>query len=55
MALLEIKPGAEVGKALDFLMELRMEHGPLGKEQAEKELMQWWVNRDRSRRPIADN
>ena len=51
MALLEIKPSAEVGKALDFLMELRMEHGPLGKERAEQELMQWWINRDRTRRP----
>ena len=55
MALLEIKPGAEVGKALDFLMELRMEHGPLGKERAEQELMQWWINRDRSRRPTSEN
>ena len=55
MALLEIKPGAEVGKALDFLMELRMEHGPLGKERAEQELMQWWVNRDRTRRPTSEN
>jgi poly(A) polymerase len=55
MALLEIKPSAEVGKALDFLMELRMEHGPLGKERAEQELMQWWVNRDRSRRPTSEN
>ena len=54
MALLEIKPGAEVGKALDFLMELRMEHGPLGKERAEQELMQWWINRDRSRRPTSE-
>ena len=54
MALLEIKPGAEVGKALDFLMELRMEHGPLGKERAEQELMQWWINRDRSRRPASE-
>ena len=54
MALLEIKPGAEVGKALDFLMELRMEHGPLGKERAEQELMQWWINRDRSRRHTSE-
>ena len=45
MALLEIKPGAEVGKALDFLMELRMEHGPLGEERATEELLQWWKAR----------
>lgn len=51
MALLDIKPGAQVGKALDFLMELRMEHGPLGQERATEELLQWWVDRDRARRP----
>lgn len=54
MALLDIKPGAQVGKALDFLMELRMEHGPLGQERATKELMQWWIDRDRTRRTNSD-
>lgn len=50
MALLQIKPGADVGKALDFLLELRMEHGPLGRERATEELMQWWMSRSRSNR-----
>jgi len=45
MSLLGIKPSADVGKALDFLMELRMEHGPLGEERATEELMQWWKAR----------
>jgi poly(A) polymerase len=45
MSLLDIKPSADVGKALDFLMELRMEHGPLGEERATDELMQWWKAR----------
>ena len=45
MSLLQIKPSADVGKALDFLMELRMEHGPLGEERATQELMQWWKAR----------
>ena len=45
MQLLGIKPSADVGKALDFLMELRMEHGPLGTERATEELMQWWKAR----------
>ena len=49
MSLLGIKPSAEVGKALDFLMELRMEHGPLGQERAREELLSWWSSRDRSR------
>jgi len=45
MALLGVKPSADVGKALDFLMELRMEHGPLGEERATEELLQWWKAR----------
>ena len=45
MSLLGIKPSADVGKALDFLMELRMEHGPLGEERATEELIQWWKAR----------
>jgi len=45
MQLLDLKPSADVGKALDFLMELRMEHGPLGEERATEELMQWWKAR----------
>ncbi len=45
MQLLNIKPSADVGKALDFLMELRMEHGPLGEERATEELLEWWRSR----------
>jgi poly(A) polymerase len=45
MKLLKIKPSADVGKALDFLMELRMERGPLGEERATEELLQWWKAR----------
>ena len=48
MQLLDIKPSADVGKALDFLLELRLEHGPLGKERATDELMNWWRSRRRS-------
>ncbi len=43
MKLLDLKPSAQVGKALDFLMELRLEHGPLGQEQATAELLKWWA------------
>jgi poly(A) polymerase len=45
MSLLKIKPSADVGKALDFLMELRMERGPIGEERATEELLQWWKAR----------
>jgi poly(A) polymerase len=46
MQLLSIKPGADVGRALDFLLELRMDQGPLGKEKATEHLMQWWATRN---------
>ncbi|MDS1271458.1 CCA tRNA nucleotidyltransferase [Lipingzhangella sp. LS1_29] len=38
---LGIGPGPLVGKAWRFLLELRMEHGPLGKEAAAEELRRW--------------
>jgi poly(A) polymerase len=46
MQLLGIKPGADVGRALDFLLELRMDQGPLGKEKATELLLQWWATRN---------
>ncbi len=39
--ILGIKPGPLVGKAYDHLLELRMEHGPLGRERAIEELHKW--------------
>jgi poly(A) polymerase len=42
MKLLGIKPSAVVGKALDYLLELRLENGPLGEERATEELLNWW-------------
>lgn len=42
MQLLGVKPSAVVGRALDFLLELRLEHGPLGEERATAELLAWW-------------
>jgi poly(A) polymerase len=42
MAILEIKPSPTVGKAYDFLLELRLEHGPLGEEKAKQALLNWW-------------
>jgi poly(A) polymerase len=34
-------PGPLVGKAYAHLLELRMEHGPLGRERAVQELLRW--------------
>ena len=42
MQILDIKPSPIVGKAYDFLLELRLEHGPLGAEKAKTELLKWW-------------
>jgi len=41
MAILGLPPGPEVGRASQYLLELRMEHGPLGTERATQELVHW--------------
>ena len=45
MARLGIEPGRAVGEALAFLMELRMDEGPLGEEEAGRRLDAWWADR----------
>jgi poly(A) polymerase len=42
MTILGIKAGPMVGKAYEFLLELRIEEGPLGEERAKDELLKWW-------------
>ncbi len=42
MAVLGIRPGREVGEAYRFLLELRMEHGPQDRADAERALRRWW-------------
>ena len=42
MSILGIKAGPIVGKAYEFLLELRIEEGPLGEERAKDELLKWW-------------
>jgi poly(A) polymerase len=44
MARLGLTPGPTVGQALDFLMELRLDEGPLGKEEAGRRLDAWWAD-----------
>ncbi len=41
---LGIQPGRDVGRALNFLMELRMDEGPLGAEEAGSRLDAWWAS-----------
>lgn len=45
MQLLGIGSGREVGEAYKFLMELRMDEGPLGEEAAKEKLLSWWNSR----------
>ena len=45
MALLGIGPGREVGEAYRFMLDLRMDRGPLPPEQAEEALRAWWAAR----------
>jgi poly(A) polymerase len=45
MEILELRPSREVGEAYKFLMELRLEEGPLGPEEAKKRLLVWWQSR----------
>ena len=45
MQLLGIKPGREVGQAYNFLLELRLDEGSVGKDEAKKRLLEWWPNR----------
>jgi poly(A) polymerase len=43
MALLGISPGPTVGRALEFLLEIRLEEGLIGKEEARRRLLGWWA------------
>lgn len=45
MAHLGIPPSRDVGQALAFLMELRLDEGPLGKDEARRRLDAWWAER----------
>ena len=41
MEILGLKPGPRVGQAYKYLLELRIENGPMGQEQATKALLEW--------------
>ena len=43
MKVLNIKPGPEVGKAYQFLLDLRLDKGILGIDKATEELKTWWA------------
>ena len=49
MEILDVSPGPVVGKAWKFLKELRLDRGPLQREEAIAELTAWWAREGGSR------
>ena len=45
MEILNLKPSREVGQAMDFLMELRLDQGSIGEEAAKEALLKWWASK----------
>ncbi|MEL0260792.1 MAG: CCA tRNA nucleotidyltransferase [Aquiluna sp.] len=45
MEILGIGPSKEVGIAYNYLMEIRLDEGSLGPEEAKKRLLEWWQSR----------
>jgi poly(A) polymerase len=45
MEILSIPPGREVGNAYEYMMELRLERGPMSFEDARDALLDWWQKR----------
>jgi len=45
MRILGIPPGPQVGQAYRFLLELRLDRGPLDEDQATQALLAWWAGR----------
>jgi poly(A) polymerase len=46
MRILDIGPSRTVGEARKFLLELRLDEGPLGADEAERRLRAWWSERE---------
>ncbi|RIJ16753.1 CCA tRNA nucleotidyltransferase, partial [Clavibacter nebraskensis] len=43
MRILDVPPGPVVGRAYRFLLELRLDEGPLPEDEAERRLVAWWA------------
>ena len=48
MTILGIPPGRDVGRAYNWLLERRIEDGPLGEDRAREELLAWWATQSSS-------
>jgi len=44
MELLDVKPSPVVGRALDFLMEIRLDEGEITPQEAAVRLREWWLD-----------
>jgi len=42
MRILDLSPGPVVGKAYKYLLEVRLDEGPIGQEAATERLLAWW-------------
>ena len=47
MEVLGVGPGRVVGQAYAYLLERRIDEGPLGPERAREELLAWWAQQPR--------
>jgi len=47
MAILGIGPGPIVGRAYRYLLDQRIENGPLGADAAREALLAWWADQQR--------
>ncbi|MDD9350161.1 MAG: CCA tRNA nucleotidyltransferase, partial [Mumia sp.] len=46
MEILGVGPGRVVGDAYRFLLDLRLDRGPLSEDDAREALLAWWAGRD---------
>jgi poly(A) polymerase len=45
MAILGIPAGREIGEAYNYLLNVRLDEGPIGADLARERLLTWWANR----------
>ena len=45
MAALGVRPGPVVGEAYRFLLDVRLDEGPIGPDAARERLLAWWAAR----------
>ena len=45
MKLLDLQPGPQVGAAMRYLLDVRLDEGLLGEEEITRRLTEWWRSR----------